>query len=202
MSEVVLQQETTCLCKDRSKLFGLFVFSKLSINEWYVYIVVNVPNILYKMLPNDSYQGNSKVIYIGEENGTLTPYVKDKELNTFLGVPDELCPMLGLDEAECYVPVAKREKWYLSLYYKYEIFEPAEGGYFYEGNSLHSYDEYDSWEEAVKGYNEAFEDEEEGTVYKCGLFIRETKQAHIGEGEFLVLESKLGIHQSGYVPYE
>ena len=178
-------------CRDCTPLYNCFALSKQSITEWNIFCIEGVPNMTYKLVSSVS----KKEVYIGAT--TLDIYVKDKEYSEFIGADSEFVAMYELDDAEAYIPVAKREKWYLSLYKECPIYEPAEGGYYYAGVAHDSYDEYVSWEEAVKAYNQAFEEEEEGTVYKSGLFIRETKQALIGEAEFLVLESELGSHETG-----
>lgn len=82
----------------------------------------------------------------------------------------------------------KRKIWYYVTWYdKYPIYEPAEGGYYYEGLHAGGYCKFRTLKRAKKyleNGNHAYEESH-----------------YIGEGTVMHIETVLGIHTCGYVPY-
>lgn len=114
---------------------------------------------------------------------------------------------------------------YISYYTQYAIYEPAEGGYYYAGNSLVESERkskrackkalLEIWEECKKenernGFREDNKDEWERIQSRTHEypwkfnkeFNRISRRGHyIGEGESYVIERHQGSKNSGYQPY-
>ena len=101
---------------------------------------------------------------------------------------------------------------YLTHYTEYPIYEPAEGGYYYSGNQIDSYERL-SKNQARKKMEEIWEEiKEEYGIYPSemerwkyiknshGVSIRYHSH-YIGEGCSYVIERKLGSEKRGWVPY-
>lgn len=92
---------------------------------------------------------------------------------------------------------------YVSRYRCYPIYEPAEGGYFYEGRELVSTVPYvrlcDAWK-AIKAVAAEYGFRNVGRY----SFADEAhiNGRYIGEGELLVLEEAPGENEAGWHPYE
>lgn len=94
----------------------------------------------------------------------------------------------------------KRKIWYYVTWYdKYPIYEPAEGGYYYEGMEAHGYFKCGSLKRAKK-YLEKWAKEEGYVISTNGRHAYEESR-YIGEGTVMHIETVLGIHTCGYVPY-
>ena len=99
----------------------------------------------------------------------------------------------------------KFRKYYVSLYELYPIYEPAEGGYYYDGceykGSLY---ECKSLKKArwllKKEISYLQEEYGEDSVYKWGLGVR-TQSKYIGDGEIIRIETRKASGESGYKPY-
>lgn len=99
---------------------------------------------------------------------------------------------------------------YLSYYEEYPIYEPAEGGYYYAGNSLIKSERMSErqakkrlaeiWADAQK-QNEmlpaierwAMSSDHRG-IYRSSMYI--------GEGESVIIERHKGSEERGWQPYE
>lgn len=101
----------------------------------------------------------------------------------------------------------KREKtkkrtpgvYYLSLYRAYPIYEPAEGGYYYEGLELIESNQFLSKQDARRALRDyasrnGFNISKDGlSAYKSGSLI--------GESEEIYVERRAGAHEKGRVLY-
>lgn len=90
---------------------------------------------------------------------------------------------------------------YVSYYENYPIYEPAEGGYYYEGRTLVKSERL-SRRQAKKQFSEIVKEalQDEDWVYDGHWKVYE-KSNYIGEGSFYCIEKKKGSHISGYKPY-
>lgn len=109
---------------------------------------------------------------------------------------------------------------YVTHYEEYPIYEPAEGGYYYEGNEVVESEKMsrraakrrmkELWEEAKKENLEMYGEEEPigdprenvypwfrsadgNRIWKYGKYI--------GDGESYILERHFGSEKRGWVPY-
>lgn len=102
--------------------------------------------------------------------------------------------------------------YYISRYSQYPIYEPAEGGYYYEGTSLDEYIRTTSLKKARKLLKKMVQEDRpwEDTPYSeeemmdtfsvpQNHFYVFTK--YIGDGVEYHIETKLGSHEHGYRPY-
>ncbi len=91
---------------------------------------------------------------------------------------------------------------FISHYEKYPIYEPAEGGYYYEGWELTEYAEV-SEKDAQSELDELFEDiqKEYGEGYVRLNDRIEFYGKHIGEGDVCIIESVLGENTQGKKVY-
>ena len=108
---------------------------------------------------------------------------------------------------------------YLTYYEEYPIYEPAEGGYYYSGNQVVSYEKL-SKRAAKKKLTKLFEelkedDSEPGSRYPGAPILRGSydkwelinnnrlvrQSSYIGQGMSYVIERKLGCETRGYEPY-
>lgn len=101
-------------------------------------------------------------------------------------------------------------KYYVTCYSQYPIFEPAEGGYYYEGTTIEWYTPTKSLRRARKLLKRAVEEYykeegfwseevEEGIRDTANHFYHVSK--YIGDGMEWHIETKLGRHEHGYKPY-
>lgn len=108
---------------------------------------------------------------------------------------------------------------YLTYYEEFPIFEPAEGGYYYSGNAVVSYERLS--ERAAKKklmalYEELKENDDEPDSRYSGVPILRGSydrwelinnnrlvrhSSYIGQGMSYVIERKLGSETMGRVPY-
>ena len=94
---------------------------------------------------------------------------------------------------------------YVSHYSCYPIFESAEGGYYYEGVQL----DCSVCVRTIEKAKERLAKEAEALGYEVLEAYYEGRKAvsedyhgkYIGDGSFLIIESRKGMHESGYVPY-
>lgn len=101
------------------------------------------------------------------------------------------------------------EKFYLTHYSEYPIYEPAEGGYYYAGSDYDCYWESDSIDEIRDKFKEmesglredGYEiwDFEYNDGYVSGMALFRSK--YIGHNDYWVIETKLGSDVKGYEPY-
>lgn len=101
----------------------------------------------------------------------------------------------------------KREKikkqipgvYYVALYKAYPIYEPAEGGYYYEGLELVGSNQFLSKQDARRALRDyasrnGFNVSKDGlSAYKSGRLI--------GESEEIYVERRVGSHEKGRIPY-
>lgn len=101
-------------------------------------------------------------------------------------------------------------KYYVVSYLQYPIFEPAEGGYYYEGAEIDWYTPVKSLKKARKLLKRAVREfyEAEGSyTEEVAEAIKDTTNhfyhstRYIGDGVEWHIETKLGIHEHGYKPY-
>lgn len=100
-------------------------------------------------------------------------------------------------------------KWYVSVYHLYPIYEPAEGGYYYNGVELSETYEYNTRSNAIKCLRKLYKScIEDGDTMKKGWHCNNDHTffgvdgKYIGEGWFVQLERKKGMSERGWVPYE
>lgn len=102
---------------------------------------------------------------------------------------------------------------YLTYYKEYPIYEPAEGGYYYSGNEVITYERLSKrqarknmdklWKEIEESLKDCPQEEKERWYYSktCyGVRIRYVSK-YVGEGESYVIERCLGSETRGYKPY-
>jgi len=108
---------------------------------------------------------------------------------------------------------------YLTYYEEYPIFEPAEGGYYYSGNQVCTYERL-SKRAAKKKIKQLYDelkadDSEPDSRYPGAPILRgsydkwelinnnrlERRSSYIGQGMSYVIERKLGRETRGYEPY-
>ena len=115
----------------------------------------------------------------------------------------------GYFKAEEIPKPEKKCPYYVTLYSLYPIYEPAEGGYYYNGTYMvHSYG-FQTFRKARKflsmRYKECFEKDHFTNGWICmnnhKYFGVYNENGYIGEGYFWQLERKQGISLSGYTPY-
>lgn len=112
----------------------------------------------------------------------------------------------------------KKLPYYVSTYTKYPIYEPAEGGYFYNGIQLQHSKGFQTFKDAKrylrKCYKESIEflrkyDEDiisggyEEEYWYCSKNHQRfgVVSIYYGEGWYIKLERKQGSEVSGYIPY-
>jgi hypothetical protein len=97
---------------------------------------------------------------------------------------------------------------WLSHYEEYPIYEPAEGGYYYSGLALVKTERL-SKRAAKRKFDEMAKqliEESKNEPYpwcESSYFGRQLVRGskYIGEGAFICIERKKGIHESGWKPY-
>lgn len=94
-------------------------------------------------------------------------------------------------------------KFYVTHYVTYPIYEPAEGGYYYEGIVARDVFQFTSLKRA-KEYLYRL-------ARQLGFYVSPTRRSahspiettrYIGDREYLRLETNPGSEESGYCPYE
>ncbi len=101
---------------------------------------------------------------------------------------------------------AEKYPYYVSVYDKYPIYEPAEGGYYYEGRQIVGSKGFNSYDEAQAYAEELFKEEKEyygkGTKFSDGVY--ECDGRYIGEGVRIAIENNKAYTrgESGRVVYE
>lgn len=107
-------------------------------------------------------------------------------------------------------------KYYLTYYEAYPIYEPAEGGYYYEGRNATKWWESENLNEllnSISNFAEDFEmekmpfdfDDIKDELEKWGYcVVALTHAKYIGDDEYLVMETERAFHkyESGWHPYE
>lgn len=93
---------------------------------------------------------------------------------------------------------------YVSHYELYPIYEPAEGGYYYDGIRLVSSRSAATLDKAKKilaaeAVALDFKVEDSG---RLAADVSYRIRRYIGDGAFLIIECKKGQHESGWRPYE
>lgn len=92
----------------------------------------------------------------------------------------------------------KRRRYYVSLYESYPIYEPAEGGYYYEGEHLVDCIAVGSLKRARRVMKR--EAEELGFT-SIGKNFSSLRGEYIGESDYIYIETVKGIHEHGWHPY-
>lgn len=100
------------------------------------------------------------------------------------------------------------KKYYVTMYSKYPIYEPAEGGYYYSGRSIDFSCEFSEWKKAKRFLRRCYKDciacedhKEKGWFENVSHTRFGVNGRYIGEGWYVTLERKQGSEVSGYVPY-
>lgn len=92
----------------------------------------------------------------------------------------------------------KRPRYFVSLYEAYPIYEPAEGGYYYEGERL-----VDSYMvRTLKKARKQLRLEAKNLGFDfIGKNYASNSGEYIGESEYIYIETVKGIHEHGWHPY-
>lgn len=100
--------------------------------------------------------------------------------------------------------------YYVCQYAQYAIYEPAEGGYYYDGAELNYYKKTRNLKKARRWLREWAREyyEYEGKLTEDAREYIDNANNHIyyttkyiGDGMEWHIETKLGKHEHGYVPY-
>ena len=92
----------------------------------------------------------------------------------------------------------KRRHYFVSWYEGYPIYEPAEGGYYYEGERLIQSIKVGSLKRARRIMRQNAENLEFTNIGK-NYSSRQGK--YIGDSEYIYIETVQGIHEHGWHPY-
>lgn len=92
----------------------------------------------------------------------------------------------------------KRTRYFVSLYEAYPIYEPAEGGYYYEGEHLVESFMVGSLKKARRIMRREAERMEYTNI---GFNSCSKHGEYIGDSEYIYIETVKGIHEHGYRPY-
>jgi len=91
-----------------------------------------------------------------------------------------------------------KHKYFVSWYKAYPIYEPAEGGYYYEGEHLIQSIRVGSLKRARK----AMQREAKSLGFtSIGSNMSSLCGKYIGESEYIYIETVRGIHEHGWRPY-
>ena len=107
-------------------------------------------------------------------------------------------------------------KYYLTYYEAYPIYEPAEGGYYYEGRTATHWWESEDLDEILNSISDFAEefgmkkmpfdfDDIKDTLEEWNYcVVALTHAKYIGDDEYLVVETEKGFqkYESGWHPYE
>lgn len=91
-----------------------------------------------------------------------------------------------------------KHRYFVSWYEAFPIFEPAEGGYYYEGRELVDSIRVGSLKKARKIMKA--EAEEMGCDF-IGKNYSRVSGRYIGDAQYIYVETVQGIHKSGRHPY-
>ena len=97
--------------------------------------------------------------------------------------------------------------YYVTLYYLYPIYEPAEGGYYYNGIGVDESYGFQTRKKALKFLRKRRKEclKEDKNVKGWYNYINSfgvyNENGYIGNGYFWELERKFGASRSGYQPY-
>ena len=89
-----------------------------------------------------------------------------------------------------------KRMYYVCEYNQYPIYEPAEGGYYYDGTELNYYKKTRNLRKARRWLREwarEYIDNANNHIYYMSKYIGEGVEWHI--------ETAFGKHEHGYVPY-
>lgn len=92
----------------------------------------------------------------------------------------------------------KKISYFVSYYEGFPIYEPAEGGYYYEGRQLVDSIKVGSLKKARRIMRAEAENLELPYIRR-NMSYRQGE--HIGDSEYIYIETVQGIHESGYHPY-
>lgn len=130
----------------------------------------------------------------------------DKESMNMNRVINKLVNMGYIIAEEIQKPEEKYP-YYVTLYYLYPIYEPAEGGYCYNGVDIGASYGFQTRKKAIKFLRkrrkECLEEDRnvKGWFDHINSFGVYNRNGYIGEGGFWQLERKQGAARSGYQPY-
>lgn len=114
---------------------------------------------------------------------------------------------MGYIKAEMIQKPEEKYPYYVTLYYLYPIWEPAEGGYYYNGIGVDESYGFQTHKKALKFLRKHRKGclEEDGMVDGWFDYIKSfgvyNRNGYIGEGYFWQMERKFGASRSGYQPY-
>lgn len=98
--------------------------------------------------------------------------------------------------------------YYVTYYEEYPIYEPAEGGYYYDGSQNVLVREFKSWRKARQFFNKAAKQFVEDFSYDnpCCRYgfpnsYAEVRSRYIGNDYGIVLTSKKPLEEHGWEPY-
>ena len=93
--------------------------------------------------------------------------------------------------------------FYLTHYYEYPIYEPAEGGYYYAGKEAGEFYRLNSIKQVKRKLAKMKKQlEQDGFVVNEKFMWASLHSKYIGEGERWIVEKVYGSHNSGWHPYE
>ena len=99
-------------------------------------------------------------------------------------------------------------RYYVTLYNKYPIYEPAEGGYYYEGREISWSFPFQEYRKARRFLKKCFKDcvackdtEDKYWHTNANHSRFGVGSKYIGEGWYVVLERKQGSEVKGWEPY-
>ena len=114
---------------------------------------------------------------------------------------------IGYVKAEEIQKPEKEYSYYVTLYYLYPIYEPAEGGYYYNGIGVDESYGFQTRKKAIKFLRKRRKEclKEDKNVKGWYNYINSfgvyNENGYIGNGYFWELERKFGASRSGYQPY-
>ena len=94
---------------------------------------------------------------------------------------------------------------YLAHYTEYPIYEPAEGGYYYEGQQADCFYRLNSLKQAQRKLKKMKKSLEKDGFYVCiqnNICEAYKYSKYIGRGELWTVEKVYGSHNRGWRPYE
>ena len=92
----------------------------------------------------------------------------------------------------------KKTRYFVSFYEAFPIYEPAEGGYYYEGEQLVDSILVGSLKKARRVMRREAERLEFTSI---GCNNSSKRGEYIGESEYIYIETVKGIHEHGWHPY-
>lgn len=106
------------------------------------------------------------------------------------------------------------QKYFVTYYEEYPIYEPAEGGYYYAGRVARGAKSFFNLDRAIAYAAERAQEYGLDTVTNDAQKIKDLLSkmpsalvgahhtGYIGEGEMIIIEKRLGEKTSGWHPYE